>query len=371
MSTIAWTEDHIQHTADWHSENGAPAPRAVAVVDDRLAADQAYRRIRAGEALLWQGDFHNGRQLLQALGRRVDRKATMPPTDDLGALYDHERTRKRTRASVLGSVLIRLDDNEIGLRRAPDVRAACTAAYGRSTSSQVVTFPELLGVLGAHRWHEQGVEVPALGVRIHPAYGVFSPTRSEYVDLVADAPLDPEVRTAFDLGTGTGVLAVLLAQRGVSRITATDINPRALRCAADNIARLGHAERITVEGPTLYPPGRADLVVCNPPWLPGVPTSDLERGVYDEDQTMLTEFAHGLRDHLTPHGEGWLVLSDLAERLGLRPAEHIPRLLDDAGLHVLGRLTTRPRHPRAADHADPLAAARTAETTTLWRLRAR
>ncbi|MCA2210845.1 methyltransferase [Nocardia rosealba] len=372
MSTITWTEDNDRFHADWHSENGTPAPNTVTVADDTLSADHAFRRIRAGESLLWRGDYHNGRQLLQALGRRADRRPAKHAPTDLGALYHRERARKRTRASILGNVLICLEaGNELDLRRAPDVRAACTAAYGRADGARVVTFAELLGVLGAQRWHEQGIEVPALGARIHPGYGVFAPTRSEYVDLVADAPLDPEVRTAFDLGTGTGVLAVLLAQRGVSEIVATDINPRALRCAADNAKRLGWSDRIAVTGPALYPPGRADLVVCNPPWLPGDPTSDLERGVYDQDQSMLREFAHGLRAHLTPHGEGWLVLSDLAELLGLRPPEEIARLLDDAGLHVMGKLTTRPRHPRASDRDDPLAAARTAETTTLWRLRAR
>ncbi|MGS2804818.1 methyltransferase [Nocardia sp. MW-W600-9] len=372
MSTIVWTEDRMQHTAPWHSENGAPAPTAVTTADDRLPADQAFRRIRAGESLLWQGDYHNGRQLLQALGRRADRARAASPAGDLTARYDHERARKRRRAGILGAVLVQLDDaNDLDLRRAPDVRAACIAAYGPAAAGRVVTFPELLGVLSAYRWQQQGVEVPALGARIHPGYGVFSPTRGEYVDLVADAPLNPEVRTAFDLGTGTGVLAALLAQRGVSRITATDINPRAVRCATDNLTRLGYADRITVTGPTLYPQGRADLVVCNPPWLPGIPTSDLERGVYDQDQSMLTDFAHGLRAHLTSRGEGWLVLSDLAELLGLRSADHIPRLLDDAGLQVLARLTTRPRHPRASDRDDPLAAARTAETTSLWRLRAR
>ncbi|MFD4461772.1 methyltransferase [Nocardia sp. NPDC058480] len=373
MSTIAWTEDHIQQTAVWHSENGAPVPRTVTTADDRLSADHAYRRIRAGEALLWQGDYNNGRQLLQALGRRADRKpAKKAAVGDLSALYEHERVRRRTRASILGSLLIQLDaDFDLDLRRAPDVAAACEAAYGPATASRVVTFTELLGVLSAYRWQQQGVEVPALGARVYPGYGVFSPTRSEYVDLVADAPLDPEVRTAFDLGTGTGVLAALLAKRGVPEVVATDINPRALRCAKDNAERLGYATTITVTGPALYPPGRADLVVCNPPWLPGVPTSDLERGVYDEDQSMLTEFARDLRAHLTPHGEGWLVLSDLAELLGLRSVDLIPRLLDDAGLRVLDKLTTRPRHPRASDRDDPLAAARSAETTTLWRLRTR
>ncbi|MFC4373879.1 methyltransferase [Nocardia halotolerans] len=373
LSTIEWSSDHIQHRADWHSENGAPAPRIVTIADDRLSADRAYRRIKAGEALLWRGDYNNGRQLLAALGRRADRTRTkQPPSGDLGALYQHERARKRARANVLGNLLIQLDaDNHLDLPRAPDVRAACTAAYGRAGAARIVTFSELLGVLGAYRWQQQGVEVPALGARIHPGYGVFSPTRSEYVDLVADAPLDPEVRTAFDLGTGTGVLAALLAQRGVSEVVATDITTRAIRCAKDNAERLGYSGVIAVTGPALYPPGRADLVVCNPPWLPGVPTSDLERGVYDHDQSMLTDFVHGLRAHLMPRGEAWLVLSDLAELLGLRAADYIPRLLDDAGLSVMGKLTTRPRHPRATDRDDPLAVARTAETTSLWRLRPR
>lgn len=372
MSTIAWTEDTTARSAVWHSENGAPAPAKVTTADDSLSADHAYRRIKAGEALLWQGDYNNGRQLLSALGRRADRVRTKQPPAGLGARYNHERTKRRTRAGILGSLLIELDgNNELHLRRAPDVRAACEAAYGPANAPRVVAFTELLGVLSAYRWQEQGVEVPALGARIYPTYGVFSPTRSEYVDLVAEAPLGAEVRTAFDLGTGTGVLAAVLAKRGVAEIVATDINPRALRCAADNARRLGYAKVITAAGPTLYPPGRADLVVCNPPWLPGVPTSDLERGVYDQDQSMLTEFVRDLRAHLTPGGEGWLVLSDLAELLGMRPAGHIPNLVDEAGLQVVDTLTTRPRHPRATDRDDPLAAARTAETTTLWRLRLR
>ncbi|MFC6012169.1 methyltransferase [Nocardia lasii] len=373
LSRIEWTDDHTPRTAAWHSENGALAPRTVTVADDRLSADQAYRRIRAGAALLWQGDYNNGRQLLQALGRRADRKPNkQAPAADLGARYEHERARRRTRAGILGSLLVELDaDYELDLRRAPDVRAACAAAYGPATESRVVTFTELLGVLSAYRWQQQGVEVPALGARVYPDYGVFSPTRSEYVDLVAAAPLPTGARTAFDLGTGTGVLAALLARRGLTKVVATDINPRALRCARENADRLGYGATIEVTGPTLYPDGRADVVVCNPPWLPGTPTSDLERGVYDHDQSMLTEFIADLRAHLTPDGEGWLVLSDLAELLGLRSPAHIPTLLDRAGLTVHDTLTTRPRHPRATDRDDPLAAARTAETTTLWRLRAR
>lgn len=156
---------------------------------------------------------------------------------------------------------------------------------------------------------QEGVEVPALGGRIHPHYGVFSPVRGEYIDLVAQAPL-PGTGTAFDIGTGTGVLAAVLARRGVRRVVATELAPRALACAQDNLRRLGLQDRVELLAADLFPPGRAPLVVCNPPWLPARPSSAIEQAVYDEGSRMLKGFLAGLHEHLEPGGEGWLVLSD-------------------------------------------------------------
>jgi len=118
----------------------------------------------------------------------------------------------------------------------------------------------------------------------------------------------------------------------------------------------------------LFPPGRASLVVCNPPWLPARPSSPIENAVYDPDSRMLKGFLAGLPAHLAPGGEGWLIISDLAEHLGLRSRDELLAAIDVAGLKVLGRLDTRPRHPKAADTDDPLHQARSRETTSLWRL---
>jgi hypothetical protein len=63
-----------------------------------------------------------------------------------------------------------------------------------------------------------------------------------------------------------------------------------------------------------------------------------------------------------------LILSDLAEHLGLRSREELLGWIEAAGLQVLGRLETKPNHPKAGDATDPLHAARTAELTSLWRL---
>ena len=86
---------------------------------------------------------------------------------------------------------------------------------------------------------------------------------------------------------------------------------------------------------------------------------------------MLRGFLSALPSHLTPGGEGWLILSDLAEHLGLRPRSELLAAFDAAGLKVVDRSDIRPKHPRASDKTDALHAARAAEVTSLWRLAVR
>lgn len=370
LEALSWDEGGVERHAMWHSESGAPVPTEVVVADDSLTADAAMKVVRRGGAILWRGDYHNARQLLKAMDRRVQRRKKPAPKD---VTFERHRAERTERAALLGRLVIELeDDHSLRLRRAPDVREACTQAYGEPTGPKCIALTELLGVIGAHQWQTKGVHVPALNGTVHPGYGVFSPVRGEYIDLVATAPLpDPAPRTAFDLGTGTGVLAAVLARRGIAEVVATDINPRAVASARDNALRLGVADVVTALEADLYPPGRADLVVCNPPWLPGEPTSALEAGVYDPGSDMLRRFLEGLVDHLRPAGEGWLVLSDLAEHLGLRGRTELTDLVDAAGLRVVDRHETTPRHARASDAKDALHAARRAEVTSLWRLAAR
>src|SRR5207237_9875287 len=152
---------------------------------------------------------------------------------------------------------------------------------------------------------------------------------------VMDAPLPVgALDKAFDIGTGTGVLAAVLARRGVRKIIATDMDPRALGCARENLARLDVAEQVDVVQADLFPEGRAALVVCNPPWVPARPSSPIERGIYDPESRMLHGFLGALPAHLEPGGEGWLILSDLAEHLGLRPRSELLAAFDAAGLKV-------------------------------------
>ena len=370
---ITWLDDTGQpQRVDWRSLAGHPAPDRVVVADEQLAADAAFRGIAQGQALLWRGAYPQARQLLQALGRRLDRRQQRPgrPAATLAEAYALQRQQQAERARLLGQLLLPFDaDHGLPLARAPDVRAAGLQAHGPVGRHYVASLRELLGLVGAFEWRRKGVVIPALGASIHPHHGVFSPVRGEYVELVATAALPAAALAlgAFDIGTGTGVLAALLAQRGL-RVLATDLSGAALACAADNLQRLGLAGQVRLLQADLYPPGRAGLVVCNPPWVPAPAHASLDAAVYDPDSRMLRGWLAGLAAHLAPGGEGWLILSDLAEHLGLRPRNQLLGWIAAAGLRVLGRSDTRPQHRRAMDPNDPLHAARSAEQTSLWRL---
>lgn len=375
--TLDWTDEQgAAHSARWRSEAGLAPPRRVRCVDDTLSADTAFRLIHDQTALLWQGDYQNARQLLQALTRRLEKRrgAAAPAAPVFPQAFHQHRMALGQRARALAHLLIPLDaDYRIPLRRAPDVQAACEAAWGPADGPAVVSLRELQGLVGAHEWRRRGVPVDALdGALIHPHYGVFSPVRGEYVRLVAEAPLPAAVRTsasapAWDIGTGTGVLAAVLARRGLS-VLAIDADARALACATENVERLGLRAAVTVQAGDLFPAGLAPLIVCNPPWLPGKPAAPIEAAIYDPDSRMLRGFLNGLAAHLMPGGEGWLILSDLAEHLGLRSREQLLGWIAAAGLTVLGRLEARPVHRKAQDRDDPLFAARSREVTALWRL---
>ena len=389
---ISWDEGETTHSCRWRSEKGLLPPKKLIIADDTLTADEAYRVACEGTGIIWRGDFQNAKQLLQAMSRRADKpskksirnqksskskqEGVIPLAVPMSEIFHKHRLTQSQRSRTLGMLLIQVNpDHTIPLRRAPDVSQACLAVYGAVTEPYVMSLRDLLGFIGSLEWRKNGMALDALkdlgDGRIHPHYGVFAPVRYEYIGLLEKAPFPASITKqslAFDIGTGTGVLAAVLAKRGIQKIVATDQDERAIECATENIEGLGIGKQVKLMQTNLFPEGTAPLIICNPPWVPARPSSPIEYAVYDPDSQMLKGFLAGLKNHLSPEGEGWLILSDLAEHLGLRTRAELLSWIEAAGLKVLGRNDVRPTHIKALDTQDPLYRARAAEVTSLWRL---
>jgi methylase of polypeptide subunit release factors len=374
-NTISWQEKNKTMEAAWQSEAGNPPPKNVVIADDTTNAKVAYKLICEGTGFLYKGDFQNAKQLLQAITRKVDGKP-IAPAENLTQAFHQHRARQIQRANITNKILIELNHGACDLKRAPNTKDAVAGALITNTkldkvpAKMVLSLRELLGMIGAHEWRKKGVFIDALQANIHAAYGVYSPIRGEYLELINNANLG-NAKTAFDIGTGTGVIAAILVTRGIKAVMATDNSVRALNCAAENIEKLNLKQYISLEQANLFPSGfkKADLIVCNPPWLPAKANAPIEHAIYDPNSQMLKGFLNGVKAHLNDNGEAWLIMSDLAEHLGLRTNEELMKWIADAGLSVIEKLDIAPKHAKSSDQSDPLYAARSKEITSLYRLK--
>jgi release factor glutamine methyltransferase len=108
-------------------------------------------------------------------------------------------------------------------------------------------------------------------LRVTPAVLIPRPSSELLVELAIDwLTTHPTARRVIDLGTGSGAVAISVAKAVPRvRIEARDVSARALRVAADNIARHRLRTRIsTVRGDLLRGAAPADLILANLPYIP-------------------------------------------------------------------------------------------------------
>ncbi len=160
--------------------------------------------------------------------------------------------------------------------------------------------------------------------------------------LLAQGRLGAQPPVIVDLCTGTGAIAIALAREiPGATVIATDISRRAIRIARANAETHGVADRVTFLRGDLWralnghaPAGRADLVVCNPPYIPSGALSTLMPEVQWEPRRALDGGRDGLRFHreiiaAAPRyvrAEGCLLLE-----IGADQAEAVCRVLEAGG----------------------------------------
>lgn len=153
------------------------------------------------------------------------------------------------------------------------------------------------------RVSEEGELFEYLGLTlvVPPHVQVIEPT-SDLLGRVVLEEAGPGERV-LDMGTGSGVNAILAATRG-AEVVAVDINPHAVEAARANAERNGVPDRVEIHRSDLFEAveGRFDLVVFDPPFRWMKPRDWAEASITDEDYRSLTAFFAGVRDHLAEGG---------------------------------------------------------------------
>jgi release factor glutamine methyltransferase len=151
----------------------------------------------------------------------------------------------------------------------------------------------------------EGFQLDVFPGVFHPRYFGSSAILARFVSLL---PL--KGKSLLDMGCGSGLIA-MCASRSGAQVTATDINPEAVRCTAANAER--NRLSIDVRVSDLFSSlggSQFDIIACNPPFLPGIPESPAENAFYGgPDFDMIRTFAAEARDHLRPGGSIYVILS--------------------------------------------------------------
>jgi hypothetical protein len=261
-----------------------------------------------GKPILIKEFYSDGLSLLQDLHEYL--KLKLPNTS---FKEQHEYRSEYFRLSNL--ILLEIVDQKLCAKKSPSI-GWLEKLYSENNHF-FLTFPQVQGLNSAWQWYKNGVSMPVLRNKIHPYYGTYFPTRFEHL-IVFDNWLKrykgPK-KTAIDVGIGCGVLSLQMVQHGFQKVYATDINPNAIIGLKEFMGTTKLSRKIELDVGHLFGKWekQTELIVFNPPWLPGT----LDSGSIDDaiyyNKALFPDFFAAAKKRLLPEGKLVLIFSNLAQ----------------------------------------------------------
>jgi release factor glutamine methyltransferase len=160
-------------------------------------------------------------------------------------------------------------------------------------------------------------------------------------ELLVDVAIELEPRTVLDVGTGSGAVALAVADElPEAQVTATDTSPEALELARANAERLGLAERVRFEEGSI-PAGAFDLLLANLPYVSESEWEGLEPEIREfEPRRALVAGPTGLEaieSLLASFGDGGARPAAIALEIGAEQADRVDQLVRGLGYEIVER----------------------------------
>jgi SAM-dependent methyltransferase len=328
-------------------------------LDRRAHHSASASRLRKGQTLRVEDHYPSGVKVLRALVG-----ALRPPLDTA----DHsakQAYREAYRASAW-RLLAPVERGRIALADAPEI-GFLSELYG-DLDRFWLPYPELRSLAYAWSQYAPGVPMTVLGHSLHPFYGTYLPQRTLHLELFATwlSRWAGAKDRAVDVGTGSGVLALMLARAGFAHVLATDINPNACESVRREVARRPEPPPVEVhQGDLLTGVPPADLIVFNPPWTFGRVDNLLDRALhYDDD--LFERFFDQAHAGLRTGGRVVLVFSNVIRLVQPDVPHPVEAELERGRFRKVDVLSRRVKPQRG----QPKPARRTRERVEVWELAA-
>ncbi len=327
-------------------------PSGAITIDRSQPPAEWAERLRAGRRLKVVDAYGTGADVLAELRRQL---RPLPASAPYEARQAHRRRYREASLCLLAPVR----GHRLDLAGADKI--GFLAELYPDTPELWLPFVELQELYGAWTRYAQGVPLAVLGRSLHPFYGTYVPTRTSHLELFAtwlsgwDGPRD----LAVDVGTGCGVLAMMLARAGFGRVVATDDNPNAIESVRRELVRQPAAIEPVVCDLLSGTDGPLDLVVFNPPWIRGEVEGLVDRALYFVDGDLFERFFDQAIARLAPHGRIAVLFSNVITLV--QPDE--PHPLETELARARLRLVSKTRRKVAASHGR-----RTREKVEVWEL---
>lgn len=146
-------------------------------------------------------------------------------------------------------------------------------------------------------------------LKLHPQ--VYEPAEDTF--LLAENLAVRKGDTALDVGTGTGLIALLMAKKA-SSVLGVDINPLAIELAREN-ARINGIKNVEFRVSDLFErvEGKFDVITFNAPYLPGEPEEPIDLALVGGEggREVLDRFIREVPEYIKPGGTVQIVQSSI------------------------------------------------------------
>jgi release factor glutamine methyltransferase len=309
------------------------------VIEASRRAGDVLEMLRIGQTVVvTSGDFEDLRILVWYVMRY--KEALIPRLEKHARPVERMERQEGIRNRINHLLVPVQGESLVGIDHCPSLSGLHDwASWDQDDRTCLVPARRIMRIITDMRRSTEGIEIRALGNSIVVFPQVYVPFDQSIVDL-----LDRNLEVApsdevLDMGTGTGILALLAAKKGAQRVVAVDILDKAILNARENARRLGLDGKIEVRGPCdLFEcvPEKFDSVIFNPPWIRGDAKSVYEGAQYDRYGDIIERFLTGVGTHLKRDGCIYLFYSDISDSTGSGSLSELLDRIEHHGLKVVG-----------------------------------